>query len=119
MHRLLKVRMVCSSICDLPDYMPMFDRIFCISTLEHMSKEDIKKTLFEFSRKLTPDGLVIITLDYPLSITPEALLEIAKSAKLIPAGNVEIGSPPKNAVNGAPYYPSLYVYRCVLKHFKE
>ena len=93
----------------------LFDRIFCISTLEHLPKNDIQKALKEFARKLAPNGLVIISVDYPL-IDPENLFRVAASVGLVPAGNVELGLPPKNAINGSPLYPSLYVYCCVLKH---
>ena len=93
----------------------MFDRIFCISTLEHLPKNDIKKALKEFAGKLAPNGFVIITMDYPM-INPEELFEIAASVGLIPAGKAELGPPPKNAVNGNPLYPLLYVYCCVLKN---
>ncbi|NGX34273.1 MAG: 2-O-methyltransferase NoeI [Candidatus Anoxychlamydiales bacterium] len=117
-HQWMKVNLVCSSICSLPNYMPMFDRIFCISMLEHLSNDEMKQTLKEFAKKLSSKGLLVITVDYP-TIHPKKLLEIAASEGLIPAGNIELGSPPKNAVNGNPYYPALYVYRCVLKHDKS
>ncbi|MGL5414059.1 MAG: class I SAM-dependent methyltransferase [Clostridium sp.] len=43
----------------------MFDKIYCISVLEHMTEEDRKHTLMEFNRCLKDDGIIIITMDYP------------------------------------------------------
>ena len=40
-----------------------FDRIFCISTLEHLSSEGILKAAVEFRRVLKPGGLLISTVD--------------------------------------------------------
>jgi hypothetical protein len=104
-----------ASICNLPKYMPIFDRIFCISTLEHMTKNDRKKALMEFKKKLSKNGLLIITVDYP-EITPEELMVMSKEVGLVPAGDYDLKLPSENALNGYPYYPSFYIYRCVLKH---
>jgi ubiquinone/menaquinone biosynthesis C-methylase UbiE len=112
------VKIDCCSICKLPDSMPQFDRIFCISTLEHMTEADQKTALLEFSRKLKPDGLIVLTTDYPV-VTPEALLKTAKSAGLVPAGPVENYKPGPNAItfmpDGRTTNIQLNVYRCVLK----
>jgi SAM-dependent methyltransferase len=105
-----KVHLVHSSITNLPENMPLFDRIFCISTLEYMSKEERKKALKEFCIKLAPKGLIIITVDYP-TVTPEELLQAAREAGLTPAGEVKLGKPPKNAIHDQ----GLYIYCCVLK----
>jgi len=115
LHKMIRTRLVCSSICDLPSYMPKYDRIFCISTLEHMTQEDAKKALGEFANKLQPDGLIILTVDYPI-VTPEKLFEMAKSQGLVPAGDVVLGPPPDDAIINKDYSPPLYIYRCVLKH---
>ena len=40
-----------------------FDRIFCISTLEHLNKEEILSAAREFKRVLKKDGLLIVTVD--------------------------------------------------------
>lgn len=103
------------SICSLTADMPMFDRIFCISTLEHMQPMDRKQALCEFAKKLSQDGLIIITVDYP-TINPKELLRMAEEAGLIPAKEVDLSGPFSDALNGNPYYPSLYIYRIVLKH---
>ncbi len=43
----------------------MFDTIFCISVLEHLSPADQLASLREFHRTLKPDGLLVLTFDYP------------------------------------------------------
>jgi ubiquinone/menaquinone biosynthesis C-methylase UbiE len=43
----------------------MFDRIVCISVLEHLGEEELLKTLLEFKRILKKEGLIVATVDYP------------------------------------------------------
>jgi SAM-dependent methyltransferase len=111
-----KVHLMHRSICNLPEETPSFDRIFCISTLEHLSPQDRVKALSEFARKLTPDGLVVITMDYPF-IKPEELLEDARKVGLVPAGSTHVGYPPQNAIVSTTALPGLplYIYRSTLK----
>lgn len=113
---LLKVKRVRASIADLPKSMPQFDRIFCISTFEHMSKGDQRKTFKEFARILKPEGLIVMTVDYPV-VTPEALLGMASAAHLEPVGEVEWGPPPGQALYSAE--TALHIYRCVLRKERE
>ena len=40
-----------------------FDRIFCISVIEHLLREDMLKAAGELSRILKPQGLLIVTID--------------------------------------------------------
>lgn len=106
-----KVHLVQASICQLPEEMPKFDRIFCISTIEHLPSIQRKMALQEFSRKLAPNGLLVLTVDYP-AVIPEDLIAMAGEAGLEPLGAFELGSPPLDAVSSM----NLYIYRCVLKH---
>jgi len=105
-----KVHLCHEDITKLPKEMPLFDRIFCISTLEHMKNEERLKALKEFANKLKPDGYLILTVDYP-EIKPKELLQIALRANLIPAGQVETGLPYKGCITNG----HLFVYCCVLK----
>lgn len=41
-----------------------FDRILCISVIEHISDDTLKKSLLEMERVLKPEGLLILTFDY-------------------------------------------------------
>ncbi len=65
-----------------------FDRIFCISVLEHMDPPDRAAALREFHRVLTPDGLVVLTVDCP-PVVPTDLIAAASEAGLVPAGPVD------------------------------
>ena len=111
-----KVHLFLSSICNLPDSLPLVDRIFCISTLEHMTSSERKQALSEFARKLKPDGLLIITMDYP-SVSLKEFFSSAKSAGLVRAGPVEATDPPPTALCSDTAIPNqrLFVYRSVFK----
>ena len=64
-HRVLRIPI--HYIAADSSYMPFcdnaFDRIFCISVIEHLSREQMLKTAQEFHRILRPGGLVIMTVD--------------------------------------------------------
>jgi SAM-dependent methyltransferase len=113
------VRLVCASICSLPSFMPKFDRIFCISTLEHMNPKDQKRVLLEFANQLTPNGLLILTVDYPV-VTPSALFQVASEAGLEPVycDSKEM-FPRKEAISldadGITTNQKLFIYRTVLR----
>lgn len=106
-----RVNLVHQSILNLSDNLPKFSRIFCISVLEHMDPTSRKLALIEFSKVLSPDGLIILTVDYPV-VTPQELFEAAETAGLVAAGPVELALPNKNALHNTAWY----IYRCVLKH---
>jgi len=57
------------------------DKIFCISVLEHMSTEDVIKSLDDFSNCLQPKGNIILTVDYP-TLTPQYLIKLIDSMNL-------------------------------------
>lgn len=109
-HLYEQVKLVRESICSLPSDMPLFGRIFCISTLEHLCDKDRKDAFAEFARLLAPDGLLVITVDYP-EITPECLIDMADSVGLVPAGDVSMTPSNKDLNNG--FYR---IYRAVFVH---
>lgn len=94
----------------------MFDRIFCISVLEHMPDDDLLKALREFKRILKQDGLIAITLDYPyldLGIFNKCL----KDSGLAYAGEA-IFDLPANALTTDlfPEFPTgLHCFRALVK----
>ncbi len=59
------IRYTQANIARLPYENKMFDRIYCISVLEHLEYLDIIKTFSEFSRVIKDDGLIILSFDYP------------------------------------------------------
>lgn len=104
-----------SSITDLYFKKNMFDKIFCISALEHISYDEQIKALKEFNRTLKKDGMVILTLDYSKSdvyqsIDIASLEKIVKESGFKFAGEID-SSIPNNAIN---WDNILYCYRVVL-----
>lgn len=63
------------NVADMPYQDAMFDKVFCISALEHMKKEIVSAAAQEFMRVLKPEGTLIVTIDCPL-MDPQKLLEI-------------------------------------------
>ena len=123
-----------ASITALPYGEGMFDRIFCISVLEHLEdsfnrhpwiprvdllrsllKRDIQLALGEFKRVLKDDGLIILTFDYP-DITLDYLASVVRSLGLAFAGETNFTHPAD-----ALYAESLqlYCFRAVLKKNKD
>jgi SAM-dependent methyltransferase len=119
-----------ASITDLPYAEGMFDRIFCVSVLEHLKdhfnrhpwiprvdllqsllKRDIRLALGEFKRVLKNDGLIVLTFDYP-DINLDYLTFVVRSLGLAFAGETDFTQPA-----AALYDESLklYCFRAVLK----
>ena len=55
-----------------------FDKVYCISVLEHLNKTDIKKALNEIYRVLKDKGLFILTVDYPSIDLNDLIADIAE-----------------------------------------
>lgn len=66
-----------------------FDRIFCLSVLEHMEAPDRTLALREFARVLAPGGLLVLTADAP-PVVPSLLLQDAAICGLVPIGPVSL-----------------------------
>jgi len=106
------LRFTLASVVDLPYRDGMFDRVFCVSTLEHLGPDGQAAAMREFARVLRPGGFVVLTVDAP-TVAPGALLDLAVEAGLRPAGDVlDLDGPPAGAV----YHESwgLWVYRAAL-----
>ena len=53
-----------------------FDRVFCISVIEHLEKEVARKSIKEMARVLTSNGKLLITMDHSGEhVTPWCLNE--------------------------------------------
>ncbi len=109
---LTDIRYERASLTRLPYPDRMFDRVFCISVLEHLNDffnrhaawsvprpllfafpHDIERTHREFRRILKDDGLLVITFDYP-DINLDYLFRITAELGLAPAGDVKRDIPP-------------------------
>lgn len=60
-----KIKFSSSSLINLPYEENKFDKIYCISSLEHIPIGDIRNSISELFRVLKKDGLIILTVDYP------------------------------------------------------
>ena len=88
----------------------MFDRVFCISTLEHLPdrlnkwpllrvvesllplKRDIRDSLLEFKRVLKPGGLIVLTFDFP-RVNLDYIHSLVDQLGLKFAGEVDFNRP--------------------------
>jgi SAM-dependent methyltransferase len=95
---------------DCPD--ASFDRIFCISVLEHMDPLNRVAAVREFARVLAPGGMVLLTMDVP-ACNPADVLAQAAQAGLTPAGEVDLDQP-ANLLRSEPWYRGLSVFRAAL-----
>lgn len=126
-----KIRYSVASLVDLPYSDATFDRIFCISVLEHLKDrfnkfavlrrvrpllplagQDIFHSLTEFNRVLAPDGLIVLTFDFP-RINLAYLCDAIQRAGLRFASDVDFELP-TNAVYSK--QNGLYCFRAVLCH---
>lgn len=81
----------------LPD--ASFDRVMCISVLEHVSEELAASTLREMRRLMKPDGLALITTDVDgahrtLTVPFQRIIELAADCGLVLDGPSNFDVPP-------------------------
>ena len=98
-----------ASLTDLPFPDRHFDRIYCLSVLEHLPAPDTAAALKEMARLVKGDGLIVLTFDYP-AINPVHLSKIVPFLGLRYAGGVSLAMP-DDAVSGG----GLHCYRAVLQ----
>jgi SAM-dependent methyltransferase len=125
-----KIKFLRCDITNLPFNEKTFDKIFCISVLEHLDDycnahslfmhlpflhrffpSDIRKALSEFKRVLKPNGLVILTFDYPI-INLNYFSNLISKIGYEFAGDYDFVIP-KNALYSKKY--KLYFFRACLK----
>ncbi|WP_282154912.1 methyltransferase domain-containing protein [Cytobacillus gottheilii] len=83
-----KIHFQHANLIHLPYEQRKFDKIFCISVLEHLPKGDIARALKEFNTTLKDDGLIILTFDFP-TIELDYLMTCIEEAGLAFAGEVD------------------------------
>lgn len=89
-----------------------FDRIFCISVLEHCNPSEVPNILSGFKRSLKPDGLIVITFDVPTNDLLDVITQNLKTLNLTLASNILLERP-ENAIYNETW--ELYCFRMVLK----
>ena len=93
----------------------MFDRVFCVSTLEHLSSDARLSALVEMHRVLKDEGLLVLTFDYPTVHLPEI-------NEMIHRSGLEFVVPPDFTLPPDALYTQmwggLYCFRAVLRKNK-
>lgn len=81
------------NLTNLPFNDNTFNRIFCISVIEHLSEGDMFRAAEEFRRILKPQGLLIVTID----VWGTGLLwqDFIKASRLSLFGESDFTPPPK------------------------
>lgn len=101
-----------TDLAQLPYTNGIFDTIFCISVLEHLDLPTLQAALREFNRTLKPEGLIILTFDYP-QIDLTLLRTTIQQQGLSFFSGVDF-SLPANAISAN----GLYCFRAVLAKSK-
>lgn len=101
-----------ANLTALPYEDKKFDKIYCISVLEHLSYDVMENSFREFHRALKDDGLIILTFDFP-SINLDLLSKALKNTGFSFLGEVDFNIP-ENVLNSW-IYSGLKCFRAVLK----
>jgi len=70
-----------------------FDRVFCLSVIEHLGSDIIRKGATEIARVLRHDGRAVITVDVNLLSELSRPLDIVWDSGLIPFGAIDLRWP--------------------------
>lgn len=101
----------CIDIKELGDkYKGYFDKIFCISVLEH-DIPNLKDNLKSFEKAIKNDGLIILTMDFPL-IKPEQVINMLEDCNLKIHGEYDYKEPDR-MLRG--YYSNLSCFSMILE----
>lgn len=98
-------------IANLPYENEKFDKIFCISVLEHLTNSCMEDSIKGFYRTLKKGGIVILTFDYPL-IDINLLEELVEECKFEFLGDIDYRI--SENVLESNIYPNLRCCRAVL-----
>ncbi|SDX41616.1 Methyltransferase domain-containing protein [Marininema mesophilum] len=101
-----------ANITKLPYSAFHFDKIFCISVLEHLSSVQQKLALKEFAHILKPDGLIVLTFDFP-TIDLNTFKEMIETEEFDFATIHSFEQP--SDVLSTNMYGKLQCYRAILK----
>ena len=106
------LKLACTDITKLPYEDERFDRVFCISVLEHMDAATMTASLSEMCRTLKKDGLIVLTFDFPTIDVPQIILAV-KTAGLAFAGELDARLPDDAIYSDL--WGRLYCFRTLLK----
>ena len=112
-HNYSNLTLYHTDLTDTPSQEGTYDRVFCISVLEHLNPIERIDTLMEFYRVLKPSGLAVITCDIPL-VTPVKLITHALQIGFSLPGPAYPQAPdPSYTIYSEEY--GLYCYRLLLQ----
>ncbi|MDA8228421.1 MAG: class I SAM-dependent methyltransferase [Desulfitobacterium hafniense] len=111
-HYFRQIQFANTDIAKLPYNNEKFEKVFCISVLEHLPPEAMFSALTEFKRILKSTGLIILTFDYP-TINLETFRTVVANAGLSFYEHT-VFTLPEDAVC-SDLYGRLYCYRAILK----
>lgn len=106
------LKLACTDITKLPYEDERFDRVFCISVLEHMDGATMIQALSEMRRTLKKDGLVVLTFDFP-TIDPPQMVATVVGAGLVFADEIDMKLPDDAVYSDL--WGRLYCFRALLK----
>jgi len=101
-----------ADIKELPYEDEQFNKIYCISVLEHLDPVSQKLALGELQRTLKHDGLLILTFDYP-TINLQYFQDVVAESGLSFKGSTNFDLP-VDALH-SDIYGRLYCFRAILK----
>ena len=78
---------------NLPFKSNSFERVFCISVIEHLPKKILEAGLKEIARVLKPSGLAVLTFDINMLSEINRPLDIIWESGLIPMGSIDLKWP--------------------------
>lgn len=97
------IKYLCIDFSNISNEVEKVDVIFCISVLEHLTPEQQKETIKQFSKVLKEKGKLILTVDFPI-LKPEILKELVKPYFIIGKNKYE--------ESNKDVYSSLYKLKC-------
>jgi SAM-dependent methyltransferase len=98
-----------------------FDRVFCISVIEHLDKETALMGMVEMGRILRPGGRLIMTVDVSVDHTLNEVDPLAMlwHSGLVPVGRLDLAWPKARFGYGYKENSSLDVFGLVLTKLEE
>jgi SAM-dependent methyltransferase len=93
-----------------------FDVVFCISVIEHLDEQTIKRALAEFKRILKPKGKIVLTIDYP-TMPPERMMRYIEWAGL--DAKPWDYNLPEDAISSSYFGMTLNCYHIEVTHAKQ
>lgn len=110
---LTKLHRAQANLAQLPYETSTFDRVFCISVLEHLDTGTMLRAFREFARVMKPDGRLIATFDVP-EMRPDLLETIMAVTGLTIDGKLTVEEP-EDAIWSDMYGTPIRCFRAVIR----